>query len=142
LRPSYLWVIPIACAWPAAAFGVTFARFGRLPVGDGYQNAAAVEGFFLVGVLSGSVLVFVLRRTASRPGRILGVAGYALAAPFGYLFGVLGPLPLEVFDVALLPNAVNYLILFPLAIGLYGSLPLIIGAVVGSWIGSAIGRAS
>lgn len=112
-----------------AAFGVTFARFGWLPAGDGYQNAAAV-------------LVFVLRRTASRPGRILGVVGYALAAPFGCLFGILGPLPLEVFDVSRLPNAVNYLILFPLAIGLYGSLSLIIGAVVGSWIGNVIGHAS
>jgi hypothetical protein len=101
-----------------------------------------VGGFFLVGVLSGSVLVFVLRRTASRPGRISGIIGYALAVPFGYLFGIVGPLPLEVFDVARLPDAVTYLILFPLAIGLYGSLPLIVGAVLGSWIGSAIGRAS
>ena len=135
MRPSYFWVVPIACVWPALAFGVTFARFGQLPTGDGYQNAAAVLGFFLVGVFSGSALVFVLRRTASHSGRILGVIGYALAAPFGYLFGIMGPLTLEVFDVVRVPNAVDYLILLPLAIGLYGSLPLVVGAVVGSWIG-------
>ncbi len=141
MRPSYSLVIPIASFWPIVALGVTFARFGELP-GDSEQVAAAVLGFLLVGVLSGLVLISLLRRMASRSGSVLVVVGYVLAAPFGYVFGIVGPLILEAFGVTWLPDGINYFLLFPLAIGLYGSLPPICGAAAGLLIGRVRDRGS
>ena len=123
MRPVYPWVLAIAISWPLVALVVTFLRFGELP--DGEQIAAALLGFLLVGVISGLVLISVLRRTRSRLGRVLVIAGYTLAAPFGYVFGIVGPLTLEVFGGAQVPTSIDYFFLFPLAIGLYGSLPLV-----------------
>lgn len=134
MSPSYLLVIPIAAFWPLVALGVTFARFGELP-GDSEQVAAAVLGFLFVGVLSGLVLISLLRRMASRPGSVFIVVGYVLAAPFGYVLGIVGPLALEAFGVGWLPEGIYYFLIFPLAIGFYGSLPPICGAAAGSLIG-------
>jgi len=53
VRPSYYWIVLIAICWPVLALVATFVRFGKLP-GDSDQMAAAVLGFLLVGVLSGS----------------------------------------------------------------------------------------
>ncbi len=142
MRLSYSWVILVAIFWPALALGVTFVRLGTLP-GDGEQIAAGTLGFLLVGVLSGLVLVFLLRRRAmDRSGRIFVVVGYALATPFGYAFGVVGPLALEAFPGAQLPGSIVYLVLFPLAIGFYGSLLPICGAAVGFWINRVRSRSS
>ena len=141
MTPSYFLVIPIATFWPLVALGVTFARFGELP-GDSEQVAAAVLGFLLVGVLSGFVLLSLLRRMASRQRSVFIVVGYALAAPLGYVFGIVGPLALEAFGVGWLPGGIDYFLLFPLAIGFYGSLPPICGAAVGLLIGRIIDRSS
>jgi hypothetical protein len=59
------------------------------------------------------------------------IAGYTLAAPFGYVFSIVGPLTLEVFGEAQLPGSIDYFLLYPLAIGLYGSVPPICGALIG-----------
>jgi hypothetical protein len=139
VRPPYHWVVPIAISWPALSLGVTFARFGRLP-GDGDQMAAAIFGFLLVGALSGFVLISLLRWVASRSGRISSGIGYALAMPFGYVFGILAPLTLEALSEPRLPSSIGYYVLFPLVIGLYGSLPPICGAAVGSLVGRIGGR--
>jgi hypothetical protein len=141
MRPVYPWVLAIAISWPLVALVVTLLRFGELP-GDGEQIAAALLGFLLVGVISGLVLISVLRRTRSRLGRVLVTAGYTLAAPFGYVFGVVGPLTLEVFGGAQVPTSIDYFLLFPLAIGLYGSLPLVCGAAAGFLIGRIRDRLS
>ena len=141
MRPVYPWVILIAISWLLVALVVTFLRFDELP-GGGEQIAAALLGFLLVGVISGLVLISVLRRTRSRLGRVLVIVGYTLAAPFGYVFGVVGPLTLEVFSGAQLPSSLDYFLLFPLAIGLYGSLPLVCGAAVGFLIGRIRDRIS
>ena len=141
MRPSYSWVIPIAGFWPLVALGVTFLRFGELP-GDGEQVAAAVLGFLLVGVLSGLVLISVLRRTASRSTSAFVVGGYVLAAPFGYVLGIVGPLSLEAFGAGWLPMSMDYLLLFPLAVGFYGSLPPVCGAVIGFLIDYIVDRGS
>ena len=116
-------------------------RFGELP-GDGEQVAAAVLGFPLVGVLSGLVLISVLRRTVSRSTRAFVVGGYVLAAPFGYVLGIVGPLSLEAFGAGWLPRSMDYLLLFPLTVGFYGSLPLVCGAVIGFLIDYIINRGS
>lgn len=141
MSPSYLLVVPIACFWPLVALGVTFARFGELPGGI-EQVATAVLGFLFVGVLSGLVLISLLRRVASRSGSVFIVGGYVLAAPLGYVFGIVGPLALEAFGVGWLPEGVVYFLLFPLAIGFYGSLPPICGAAAGLLIGRVSGRSS
>ncbi len=141
MSPSYSLVIPIASFWPIVALGVTFARFGELP-GNSEQVAAAVLGFLLVGVLSGLVLISLLRRMVSRSGSVFVVVGYVLAAPFGYVFGIVGPLALEGFGVTWLPDGINYFLLFPLAIGLYGSLPPVCGAAAGVLIGRVRARGS
>ncbi len=130
MRPAYSWVIAIAISWPLAALVVTFLRFGELP-GDGEEIAAALLGYLLVGVTSGFVLISVLRRTRSRLGRVLVIVGYTLGAPFGYFFGIVGPLTVEVFGGARLSSSIDYFLLFPLAIGLYGSVPPILGAAAG-----------
>ena len=134
MSPSYLLVIPIATLWPLVALGVTFVRFGELP-GDSEQVAAAVLGFLFVGVLSGFVLISLLRRMANRQTRVFTIIGYGLAAPLGYFFGIVGPLALEAFGTGWLPEVVYYFLLFPLAIAFYGSLPPICGAAVGLLIG-------
>ena len=141
MRPSYSWVIPIAGFWSLVALGVTFLRFGELP-GDGEQVAAAVLGFLLVGVLSGLVLISLLRRTASRSTSAFVVGGYVLAAPFGYVLGIVGPLSLEAFGAGWLPMSMDYLLLFPLAVGFYGSLPPVCGAVIGFLIDYIVDRGS
>ena len=130
MRPAYFWVIVAAVSWPLVALVVTFLRFGELP-GDGEQIVIALLGFLLVGAISGLVLISVLRRTARRSGRMLLIAGYTLAAPFGYVFGIVGPLTLEVFVGTSLPASVAYFLLFPLTIGLYGSVPPICVALAG-----------
>lgn len=130
MRPAYFWVIAAAISWPLVAFVVTFLRFGELP-GNGEQIAAALLGFVLVGVISGLVLISVLRRTTNRSGKVLVIAGYILAAPFGYVFGVVGPLTLEVFVGTSSPASVTYFLLFPLTIGLYGSVPPVCVALAG-----------
>jgi hypothetical protein len=127
MRPSYSWVIPIAGFWPLVAFGVTFLRFGELP-GDGEQVAAAVLGFLLVGVLSGLVLISLLRRTASRSTSAFVVGGYVLAAPFDYVLGIVGPLSLEAFGAGWPPRSMDYLLLF----SSYGRLLRIFAARVRS----------
>ncbi len=141
MNPSYSQIILIACFWPLIALGVTFLRFGQLP-GDGEQVAAAVLGFLLVGVLSGLVLISVLRRTASRSTSAFVVGGYVLAAPFGYVLGIVGPLSLEAFGAGWLPMSMDYLLLFPLAVGFYGSLPPVCGAVIGFLIDYIVDRGS
>ena len=130
MRAPYLWVTAITISWALVALVVTFLRFGELP-GDGEQIVIALLGFLLVGAISGLVLISVLRRTARRSGRMLLIAGYTLAAPFGYVFGIVGPLTLEVFGGAQLPGSIDYFLLYPLAIGLYGSVPPICGALIG-----------
>jgi NhaP-type Na+/H+ or K+/H+ antiporter len=104
VRPPYPWVIAITISWALVALVVTFLRFGELPWG-GEQITIALLGFLLVGVISGLVLISVPRRTARRSGRMLVIAGYTLAAPFGYVFGIVGPLTLEVIGGAQLPEA-------------------------------------
>lgn len=141
MSPSYILVVPIASFWPLAALGVTLARFGELP-GDIEQVAAAVLGFLLVGALSGLVLISLLRRTASRSGSAFTLVGYVLAAPLGYVFGIVGPLALEAFGEGWLPQGVVYFLLFPLAIGFYGSLPPICGAAAGLLLGRIKHRGS
>jgi hypothetical protein len=130
VRPAYPWVIAITISWSLVALVMTFLRFAELP-GDGKQIAAALLGFLLVGVISGFVLISVLRRTRSRLGRVLIVAGYTLAAPFGYFFGIIGPLTLEAFGEEQLPSSLDYFLLIPLTIGLYGSLPPICAVLIG-----------
>ncbi len=141
MSPSFFLVIPIAALWPIVALGVTFARFGELP-GDSKQVAAAVLGFLFVGVLSGFVLISMLRRMASRQRSVFIVIGYALAAPFGYVSGIVGPLALEAFSVGWLPEVIYYFLLLPLAIAFYGSLPPICGAAAGLLIGRVRDRSS
>jgi|SRR5829696_531129 len=96
MNPSYSQIILIACFWQLIALGVTFLRFGQLP-GDSKQIAAAMLGFLLVGLLSGFVLIFLLRQTVSHRGSVFIIVGYILAAPFGYGFGIVGPLALNVW---------------------------------------------
>ena len=64
VRPAYPRVIAITISWSLVALVMTFLRFAELP-GDGKQIAAALLGFLLVGVISGFVLISVLRRTRS-----------------------------------------------------------------------------
>lgn len=130
MRSTYPWVLAITISWPFVALVVTFLRFGELP-GDGEQIATALLGFLLVGAISGLVLISVLKLTARLSGRVLVIAGYTLSAPFGYVFGIIGPLTLEVLGGAQLPSSIDYFLLFPLAIGLYGSVPPICGALTG-----------
>lgn len=140
MRTVYPWVLAIAISWALVALVVTLLRFGELP-GDGEQIVTALLGFFLVGAISGVVLISLLRRTARRSGRMLLIAGYTLAAPFGYVFGIVGPLTLEVLGGAQLPSSIDYFLIYPLAIGLYGSVPPICGALIG-FLAGRIGERS
>ncbi len=140
MRPPYPWVIAITISWALVALIVTFLRFGELP-GNGEQIVTALLGFLLVGAISGLVLISLLRRTVRRSGRMLVIVGYTLAAPFGYVFGIVGPLTLEGLGGAQLPSGIDYFLLYPLAIGLYGSVPPICGALIG-FLAGRIGERS
>ncbi len=130
MRTVYPWILAFAIFWALVALVVTFLRFGELP-GDSEQIFTALLGFFLAGAISGLVLISLLRRTSRRSGKMLVIVGYTLAAPFGYAFGIVGPLTLEGLGRAQLPSSIDYFLLYPLAIGLYGSVPPICGALIG-----------
>ena len=88
------------------------------------------------------MLISVLRRTVSRSTSAFVVGGYVLAAPFGYFLGIVGPLSLEALGAGWLPRSMDYLLLFPLTVGFYGSLPPVCGAVIGFLIDYIINRGS
>jgi hypothetical protein len=137
VRRAYPWVIAITISWWLVALVAPYLRFGHWPAGaDAEDTASLLLGFLLVGVISGLVLISLLRRMRSRLGRVLVIASYTLAAPFGYFFGIVGPQILEGIPGArLLSESIIYFLLYPLAIGLYGSIPPICGAVAGLLIG-------
>lgn len=134
VQPSYIWIVFLAVGWPVVALGITAVYSGRLPEG-GYELMAEALGFLRVGIYSGLALIVLIRKAATRRAGAYVIAGYALTVPLAYLLGVVGPLTLGILGE--LPQALDKLVLTPLAIGFWGSLPLIAGAAVGLWLGNA-----
>jgi len=134
VQPSYIWIVFLAVAWPIAALGITILYSGHLPKG-GYELMAEALGFLRVGIYSGLALIVLMRKAATQRASTYVITGYMLMVPLAYLLGVVGPLTLRILGE--LPQALDKLVLTPLAIGFWGSLPLIGGAAVGLWIGNA-----
>ncbi len=135
MKRPYLWFF--AVGWVILAVGITYARFGYLP-GDWYEIAAAIEGFFLLGMLTGWIFLFFWRKAENRLAKVLIVTGYILAIPFTYWFGIIGPLTLEIIPILELPRPITFLILFPIAIAFWGPLPSTVLMAIGLIIGNLI----
>ncbi len=134
MKPSYLWVIVLAGAWPVLAFGLRLAHEGRLPQ-DAVALASEVLGYLRVGLYSGVALILLMRRALSRRAGLGALAGYAFAVPVAYAFGRFGPVSVQWLASFHLPRVITDLVLVPLAIGFWGALPLILGAALGRRLG-------
>jgi hypothetical protein len=117
-----------ATAWVAFALAVNLLRFGRVP-GSAREVAGGLLGFALLGAIAGWRLSVLLDRSGDSRRRTGAVVGHVIAAPLGYLLGVAAPLALEVAGP--IPATVQYLVVFPLLIGIVGSLPVLGGQYLG-----------
>jgi len=127
--------VPTA-GWPLLALGISAARFGGWPAElDGHQLTASLAGFVLVGALSGSALILLLRRTPTTRARAYILAGYTAAIPFAYGVGLLAPLLLPP-GISRLSRSAAYLILFPAAVGAGGGITAISGMLFGRGLGT------
>ncbi len=115
---SYWWSIPIAFIYPAIQIVIFMVRFGHLPVELALQSLI----FMPTGLISGLVLIALLRRCKSFIRKICTCLGYLLITPLAILGSLLGGLVLPPL----------------LGATLYGTVPLIIGSALGYWVGGII----
>jgi hypothetical protein len=134
--------IPLTAAlWALFAGALTVARFGSLPGGP-YESLGALIGFGLLGAIAGWRLAARARRSADRRERVGAVVGHVLLAPAGYVFGILGPLLLEVAPLPRWPAPVIDLVLFPPVIAIVGVLPVLAGQALGALLGRLVTRST
>jgi hypothetical protein len=123
-----------ALAWVVFAAAVTFARFGRLPGGT-YQTVGALLGFGMLGAIAGWRLAVLVRRCPAPQAVAGALAGHALLAPLGYVFGIVGPLLLEVVPLPPMSGDVTDLVFYPPLIAAVGVVPVLAGQWIGWWLG-------
>ncbi|MFO0702810.1 MAG: hypothetical protein U0514_03005 [Candidatus Andersenbacteria bacterium] len=140
-RPRYWWLIAFVLLWPVTLAIVSMLRFGGLPSLqqlDVWNLVSGAVGFGLLGLLSGWLVLKLARARDARAVRIGTLLGYLLAAPVGFVGGLIGPLFFEVQYPGSISRAVTYLLLFPLGVAVFGTIPLVAGAGIGFALGSAI----
>ena len=116
MQPWYLWIIPVAFAWPLLQLIVGVARFGRLPPPDRIADSLV---FFPMGLLSAAVLCFLMHRATSRQRKLSTLVGYLGVSPCALVGSLLSGL------------------MYPQPWGtlLYGAIPLVLGAIGGYLVG-------
>ncbi|MBI2907702.1 MAG: hypothetical protein HYX92_08620 [Chloroflexi bacterium] len=136
----YRWIIPLAVVWPMVAIGATLAVFGPPPRGA-LQLIGGAIGFLLVGVFSGWGLIYSLSQADALREQLAIVLFYLLVSPLAYALGIGAPFAIEAMPGVVLPPAVTYLVVFPIVVGLNGSLLLLGAIATGRWVGLYISRA-
>lgn len=137
--PSYRWIAPIAIIWPLLAIGFTLVVFGAPPAGV-YELIGGIIGFLLIGIFSGWGLIYSLREADNERSQLVVIIFYVLAIPLAYALGVGSPFVLEALYGISVPVALNYLVIYPVLVGLYGSLLLLGALALGRLAGLYIGR--
>jgi hypothetical protein len=110
-KPSYLWVIPAALLFPVLQLLIFLLRFRNIP--DEMLRESWV--FAPVGLISVMVLICFLRKEEEKAKKSRIIKAFILAVPFALIFSLTGGL-------------INT---SPIFIGIYGSIPLIIGILIG-----------
>ena len=118
MKNPYLWSIPIAFSWPLIQILLFVIRFGHLSV----ETIRSSLIFLPMGFLSAIILIYLFERAESRNRKACTIFGYVLAGPFA----LLGSL----FSGLLFAPVIGTLI--------YGTIPLLIGTMVGYVIGGIL----
>ena len=115
LLRNFLWLGVLSFAWPLIHLATAIIRFGQSFEG-GFAEALI---FLPMGAVSGGLLIYLLEEGKTRRQKLLTATGYLLGTPLAFLGSLLGGL-----------------VLAP-AIGttLFGGLPLVIGSLIGFWLG-------
>lgn len=116
---NYGLVLFLTLLWPALQLFIFFLRFGNLPVEMIIESAA----FAPLGFLSVLIFLFFKNRSAAKLQKNMVAGGYIAGMPFALLGSLMGGL------------------VFPPIIGvtIYGLMPLIVGMVVGFFLGKLFG---
>lgn len=116
LKRPVRWFALTLTGWPLVYLLLALIRDGALS-GAELRSAAAFLG---MGAVSGAALVWLMHRSANETTRISVLIGYLVLCPFAFAGGLFSGLAL---GVPLLGTAV------------YGGLPLVVGSLLGYFIG-------
>lgn len=111
-RPiSYLWAIPALLLFPVLQLLIFYLRFHNMPAEMFKQSLV----FAPIGLISVAVLIYFLRKSDVKPLKKGSIIGFLVALPYS-LFS------------SMFAGLINTSFIF---IGIYGSIPLIIGTALG-----------
>ncbi|NTV31351.1 hypothetical protein HGA91_05250 [candidate division WWE3 bacterium] len=103
---------------------------------DLFELFAALLGYFLVGLLSGLVLVRIRKTINSKWENWFFIGGYVIAIPLTFLGTIIAPLFWGQISKFGIPNEVIFGVIYPITIGVVGSIPIICCC----WVGKMLGR--
>jgi hypothetical protein len=116
----YLLAVPIGLAWPVAQVLLFAGRFRAPPPGTTWSEFMVQSlVFFPMGFVTALVLLGFVHASRTRRQQIATAAGYLAASPCA-LVGAL-------FSGLMMPQ--------PLGTLLYGGIPLVVGTVIGYFVG-------
>lgn len=111
--------------WIVFGIGITLLRVGYFPL-DIFETFGAILGFLFVGLLSGFLLFKQLHHSLRRFHKKFFLFSYISSLPLMYLLALGGTLTLEILPILSLPKILTFLILIPLAMGIWGTIGYII----------------
>jgi hypothetical protein len=115
LVSNLLWLAGLSFAWPLLHLLVAVIRFGQ-----SFEGGFAESLIFLpMGALTGATLLLLIARANTNRQKRSSVIGYLLATPLGFFGSLVGGLVLS----PILGTAV------------FGGIPLLIGSLIGYWLG-------
>jgi len=118
MKKYWPWIIFLTLLFPILELLIFFVRFGA-PEGDLYQQSLT---FLPIGLLGSLVLFYFYDKAETRIHKNMIIAGFVLAVPFA-LLGALGGGLLGTWAVIL-----------------YGLIPLVVGVLLGNWLGGLMAR--
>ena len=120
MHRAIMWVLLIAFAWPLTQILIYLVRFGEIS-GSVVGSSLA---FLPMGLASAAILVLLFERSTNIYQKACTVFGYVLASPFALMGSLLGGL--------VAAQVLGTLI--------YGTVPLMIGTVIGYVVGGVLNR--
>jgi hypothetical protein len=118
-RPSYAWVLAPILAWLFGGLVLAMYRPGQIPP-DG--PAYLLAGYALLGVLSGTILIKMVREAEGKNPRIILVFAYLIVCPVAGVSALLGPIGI----------ASPWIYIWVIAI--FGLIPIGIALAFARWI--------
>jgi low temperature requirement protein LtrA len=118
-RPSYAWVLALVAVWLFGGMVLALYRPGQVP-----QEGLAylLLGYALLGVISGGLLLWLVRHAEGKHPRIILVFAYLVVSPVAGVSALLGPLGI----------ASPWIYIWVIAI--YGLIPIGIALAFARWI--------